>query len=78
MQSCVFPVQCSGGTSNKHGFCLENKNLFKNLNSLTSQLSNVYVRTYSVFRLTLKNLGSYTQVFTVIARYDRCAAFKSG
>ena len=27
----------SGGTSNKYGFCLENKNLFKNLNSLTSQ-----------------------------------------
>ena len=36
----------SGGTSNKHGFCLENKNLFKNLNSLTSVLSTIYIRTY--------------------------------
>ena len=34
------------GTSNKYGFCLENKNLFKNLDSLTSQLSTIYIRTY--------------------------------
>ena len=43
----AMPTQ--GGTSNKHGFGLENKNLFKNLkkiNSLTFQLSTIHIRTY--------------------------------
>ena len=43
----AIPTQ--GGTSNKHGFCLENKNLFKNLkkiNSLTFQLSTTHIRIY--------------------------------
>ena len=40
----VMPTQ--GGTSNKHCFCFENQNLFKNLNSLTSHLSTIYIRTY--------------------------------
>ena len=35
-----------GGMVWEHGFCLKNKNLFKNLNSLTSQLSTIYIRTY--------------------------------
>ena len=39
----------------------ENKNLFKNLNSLTSQLYK------NLLRLTWKNSGSYTRVFTVKA-----------
>ena len=34
------------GHQYKHSFCLQNKNLFKNLNSLTSQLSTTYIRTY--------------------------------
>ena len=54
----------SGGTSNKDGFCLENKNLFKNLNSLNFPVK--YHLYKNLFSLTWKNgLGSYTRVFTV-------------
>ena len=35
-----------GGGGLRTRFCLKNKNLFKNLNSLTSQLSTIYIRTY--------------------------------
>ena len=38
-----MPTQGAPVTNVVH---LENKNLFKNLNSLTSQLSTIYIRTY--------------------------------
>ena len=43
----------SGGTSNKHGFCLEYKNLVN------------YHLYKNLFRLTWKNSGSYMRVFTL-------------
>ena len=65
----IYTIQISRpcplrGTSDKHGFYLENKNLFKNLN-----LPNFPVKYHlykNLLRLTWKNLGSYTRVFTVI------------